>query len=140
MAYPAPVSLSEPDHNPAAPVDEGGECATRPVEDMIVQAEAAAAFLKALAHEGRLMILCFLSSGEKSVTELENLLGSRQAAVSQQLARLRLEGLVTCRREGKAIYYALGDTRAARTVALMYDMFCGQPLEQASEAPRRAVG
>lgn len=138
MAHPAPVSLTDADG--VAPTNEGGECAVRPVEDMIVQAEAAAAFLKALAHEGRLMILCFLSSGEKSVTELENLLGSRQAAVSQQLARLRLEGLVTCRREGKAIYYALGDARAARTVALMYDMFCGQPVETAAENPRRAVG
>lgn len=125
-------------------IDDGVDCSTRPVDDMIVQAEAAAAFLKALAHEGRLMILCFLSSGEKSVTELENLLGSRQAAVSQQLARLRLEGLVTCRREGKAIFYALGDERAARTVALMYEMFCGQPVElaarHAADAARRAAG
>ncbi|WP_417627958.1 ArsR/SmtB family transcription factor [Pararhodobacter aggregans] len=107
----------------------GGECASRPVDDMVEQAQAAAAFLKALAHEGRLLILCYLSSGEKSVTELEQLLGSRQAAVSQQLARLRLEGLVTCRREGKTIYYSLGDPRAARTIGLMYEMFCGQPVE-----------
>ena len=108
----------------------GGECALRPVDEMVEQAQAAAAFLKALAHEGRLLILCYLSSGEKSVTELEQLLGSRQAAVSQQLARLRLEGLVTCRRDGKTIYYSLGDQRAARTIGLMYDMFCGQPVEQ----------
>lgn len=105
-----------------------GECALRPVDDMVEQAQAAAAFLKALAHEGRLLILCYLSSGEKSVTELEQLLGSRQAAVSQQLARLRLEGLVTCRRDGKTIYYSLGDARAARTIALMYDMFCGRSM------------
>ena len=137
MAEGAPLSPIEADTDLA---ELGGECSVRPIDDMIVQAEAAAAFLKALAHEGRLMILCFLSSGEKSVTELENLLGSRQAAVSQQLARLRLEGLVTCRREGKAIYYSLGDARAARTVALMYDMFCGQPVETPAESPRRAVG
>ena len=73
------------------------------------------------------MIMCHLSSGEKSVTELENLLESRQAAVSQQLARLRLEGLVSCRREGKAIYYSLSDERAARVVALIYEMYCSQP-------------
>ncbi|WP_127105310.1 ArsR/SmtB family transcription factor [Pararhodobacter zhoushanensis] len=96
---------------------------------MVEQAQAAAAFLKALAHEGRLLILCYLSTGEKSVTELEQLLGSRQAAVSQQLARLRLEGLVVCRREGKTIYYALGDARAARTIGLMYDMFCSESAE-----------
>lgn len=92
--------------------------------DMTVQAQAASNFLKALAHEGRLMILCHLSTGEKTVTELEHLLASRQAAVSQQLARLRLEGIVSCRRDGKAIYYALHDPRAARVVSLMYDMFC----------------
>jgi len=96
---------------------------------MLEFAETAASFLKALSHEGRLMILCHLAAGEKSVGELENLLGVRQAAVSQQLARLRLEGLVTCRREGKTIYYSLGDPRAARTIGLMYDMFCGQPVE-----------
>lgn len=98
--------------------------ARRKADDMVDQAQAASNFLKALAHEGRLLILCYLSSGEKSVTELESLLGSRQAAVSQQLARLRLEGLVNSRREGKAIYYSLGDPKAERMVALVYDLFC----------------
>lgn len=78
---------------------------------MADQAEQVAGFLKALSHEGRLMILCHLAGGEKSVTELEELLGQRQAAVSQQLARLRLEGLVATRREGKAIYYMIQDPR-----------------------------
>ncbi len=95
-------------------------------DDMMEKAEAASGFLKALSHEGRLMILCHLSTGEKTVTELENLLSSRQAAVSQQLARLRLEGLVACRREGKAIYYSLADDRARRTIELVYDMFCNR--------------
>lgn len=89
-----------------------------------MRAEAAAQFLKALSHEGRLMILCHLASGEKSVTELERLLGQRQAAVSQQLARLRSEGLVTTRRNGKTIYYSIGDARAMQVVGLLYDMFC----------------
>lgn len=100
---------------------------------MVEQAQSAATFLKALAHEGRLMILCYLSSGEKSVTELEHLLGSRQAAVSQQLARLRLEGLVTCRREGKAIFYSLGDPRAQKTIGLMYEMFCSQAFSEVEQ-------
>jgi ArsR family transcriptional regulator len=91
---------------------------------MLRQATAAAAFLKALSHEGRLMILCHLSSGEKSVTELEQLLDSRQAAVSQQLARLRLEGLVATRRDGKAIFYSIQDPKVLRTINLVYDMFC----------------
>lgn len=102
-------------------------CARLDAEEMIGRAQDAANLLKALAHEGRLMIMCHLSSGEKSVTELENLLESRQAAVSQQLARLRLEGLVSCRREGKVIFYSLSDRRAARVVELIYEMYCSQP-------------
>ena len=111
-----------------SPPAEG--CATLSADQMMVQAAAAAAFLKALAHEGRLMILCHLQSGEKSVTELEHLLSSRQAAVSQQLARLRSEGLVHARRDGKAIYYSIRDPKAGAIMALVYDLFCGP------EAPR----
>ena len=92
--------------------------------DMMESATQAANLLKALAHPGRLMILCHLASDEKSVTEMEHLLGWRQAAVSQQLARLRLDGLVSPRREGKTIFYSLADPRAARIVALMYEMYC----------------
>ncbi len=111
------LDLPEPDADKAA-------CVTLTVSEMERQASLAAAFLKALSHEGRLMILCHLSSGEKSVTELENLLECRQAAVSQQLARLRQEGLVSCRRDGKVIYYAIHDPKAERMIALVYDMFC----------------
>lgn len=93
-------------------------------DEMLDRAEGAAQLLKALSHEGRLMILCHLASGEKSVTELEHLLDQRQAAVSQQLARLRSEGLVSARRDGKAIHYSLSDPRAMRIVELLYDMFC----------------
>lgn len=100
-------------------------CSDLPAEEMAVRAEEASQFLKALSHEGRLMILCHLSSGEKSVTELEQLLGARQAAVSQQLSRLRIEGLVTCRRDGKAVHYAISEPKVIRTMALVYDMFCG---------------
>jgi DNA-binding transcriptional ArsR family regulator len=84
-----------------------------------------------LAHEGRLMILCHLASGEKSVTELEELLKYRQAAVSQQLARLRLEGMVNYRRDGKAIYYSLNGKKSERILTLIYDMFC-EPKPSAS--------
>lgn len=94
------------------------------IERLMVNACDAANFLKAISHEGRLMILCHLSSGEKSVTELERLLSARQAAVSQQLSRLRLEGLVHPRREGKVIYYSLADKRAAKILDVVYDLFC----------------
>ena len=91
---------------------------------MMKSARDATAFMKAIAHEGRLMTLCYLSTGEKSVTELEALLSTRQAAVSQQLTRLRLEGLVDFRRDGKTIYYRLADDRARRMLELVYEMFC----------------
>ena len=86
-------------------------------------ADAAAALMKALSHEGRLLILCHLAAGEKSVGELEVLIGQRQAAVSQQLARLRLEGLVTTRRAGKAIYYAIRDPRTLGLLAYLPRLF-----------------
>ena len=91
---------------------------------MVNSAVEAAAFLKAVSHEGRLMILCHLASGEKSVTELEQLLSSRQAAVSQQLSRLRLEGMISPRRDGKTIYYSLTDCRARTLIDTVYQMFC----------------
>lgn len=94
------------------------------MDEMMENARQATNFMKALSHEGRLLILCHLASGEKSVTELEDLLAARQAAVSQQLARLRLEGLVNARRDGKAIYYTLSDDRARRMIEVVYDMFC----------------
>src|SRR5262244_767356 len=67
----------------------------------------ASEFLKALAHPTRLLILSILCEGERSVTELEQLLALRQPTVSQQLARLRADGLVNARRDGKTIYYSL---------------------------------
>lgn len=94
------------------------------LERMMENATNAANFLKALGHEGRLMILCHLATGEKSVTELEDLLAARQAAVSQQLSRLRLEGLVKPRRDGKAIYYSLTDDRPRQIMEIVYDLFC----------------
>ncbi len=94
------------------------------LDAIVGKATTASAFLKAISHEGRLMILCHLVSGEKSVTELEDLLSSRQAAVSQQLSRLRLEGLVVPRRDGKAIYYRLADDRPRKMLECVYDLFC----------------
>ncbi len=97
---------------------------TPEVDRMMTNARAASEFLKALAHENRLLLLCLLSARERSVTELENLLSMRQPAVSQQLARLRLDGLVEARREGKAIYYSVADEGTRQVIALLYDMFC----------------
>ncbi len=94
------------------------------LDRMMRKARNASDFLKALAHETRLLLLCYLAERERSVTELEEILSLRQPTVSQQLARLRLDGLVTTRREGKTIYYRIADERLHRVIALIYDMFC----------------
>lgn len=96
------------------------------IEKMTRNAQEASNFLKAISHEGRLMILCHLASGEKTVTELEELLSARQSAVSQQLSRLRLEGIVKPRRDGKVIYYSLTDHRSTQIMEVVYDLFCRQ--------------
>ncbi len=109
-------------HDPAT-----GSVADGAAESLVTaladHAEPAAALMKALSHEGRLLILCHLAAGEKSVSELESLIGQRQAAVSQQLARLRLEGLVTTRRAGKAIFYAIRDPRTVGLLACLPKLF-----------------
>ena len=96
-----------------------------PQLDKIMQnARRASDFLKALAHETRLLLLCLLSERERSVTELENLLSLRQPTVSQQLARLRLDGLVATRRDGKTIYYRINDDDIRRVISVVYEIFC----------------
>src|SRR6266850_4501029 len=94
------------------------------LDGMAAKAREAASFLKALAHESRLMILCLLCEGEKSVTELEHMLALRQPTVSQQLARLRTEGLVATRREGKTIYYRLACDETRVIIAAVHEVFC----------------
>lgn len=100
---------------------------TQDLERLVDNAKRASNFLKALAHEGRLMILCNLAEGEKSVSELEDILSLRQPTVSQQLARLRADGLVSTRRDGKAIYYSLASQEARVVIGAIYDVFCRKP-------------
>ena len=102
-----------------------GQAGAMTPEEMTGRVGDATALLKALAHDGRLMILCHLTTGERSVGELEALLHQRQPTVSQQLARLREDGLVTSRADGKARLYRIADPRAARVVELLYETFCG---------------
>jgi DNA-binding transcriptional ArsR family regulator len=94
------------------------------LEKMVRKAREASDFLKAMAHETRLLLLCYLSERERSVTELESVLSLRQPTVSQQLARLRFDGLVKTRREGKTIYYRIADEKLHRVIAVIYDIFC----------------
>jgi DNA-binding transcriptional ArsR family regulator len=94
------------------------------LRDMAADAERACDFLKALTNPSRLMILCQLADGEKSVSELEALMGLRQPTLSQQLARLREDQLVETRRDGKMIYYRLASDEARRVIELLYELFC----------------
>ncbi len=87
-------------------------------------AATACSLLKALAHEDRLILLCQLAEGERSVGELEELLDIRQPSLSQQLGVLRNEGLVTTRREGTRIYYALASREAIAVMHTLYEQFC----------------
>lgn len=96
-------------------------------KSLVALARRAADMLKALSHEGRLLILCLLADGERSVSEIEEAMGMPQAAVSQQLARLRLDGLVTCRRDGRSIYYSLASGDAAKLVSALHDMLKHPP-------------
>jgi ArsR family transcriptional regulator len=95
-----------------------------PQTGLATNAARAASFLKSLSHEGRLSILCHLCDGEKTVSEIETILGLRQATVSQLLARLREDGLVQTRRTGKLVHYSLADTRTKELITHLHQMFC----------------
>ena len=94
------------------------------LEALHARADEVALRLRLMGNPARLMILCHLGTGEKSVGALETLLSMRQAAVSQMLARLRDEGLVQTRREGKTIYYALKNQHTKEIIALLHRQFC----------------
>jgi len=86
--------------------------------------QAATELLKTLANSGRLMVLCHIVKQERTVNELEKLVGLGQSALSQHLSRLRYEEIVECRREGKIAYYSLKDERARRVLEELYSIYC----------------
>ncbi|MER2252899.1 metalloregulator ArsR/SmtB family transcription factor [Methylorubrum podarium] len=103
---------------------DGAASGSLDLELLLANARDASELLKALAHEARLVILCLLVEGERSVSELEQLLNLRQPAVSQQLARLRADDLVEARRDGKNIYYALARPEVREIIAALHRAFC----------------
>lgn len=100
----------------------------RSADDMSAHAADAATLMKALGNESRLMILCVLADDERSVGELNEIIPLSQSALSQQLARLRREGLVSTRRESQTIYYSLAEGPADQVIRLLHDLYCGNPL------------
>ncbi len=103
-------------------------------------AQAAAKLLKAISNPQRLLILCHLAEGEKSVGQLEAQMNIAQPRLSQQLARLRQDGLVRARRDSRTIYYTLGDRRAKQLIFHLYELFCAAGATElaASNATREA--
>ena len=91
---------------------------------MQAAADAASTLLRTIANENRLLLMCQLSQGEKSVGELEQILGIRQPTLSQQLGILRNKGLVATRREGKQIIYSVSDVRAMQVLVTLYELYC----------------
>jgi DNA-binding transcriptional ArsR family regulator len=123
--------VSRPAPNMAGKKTAKSPSSSREFALMAKRAKRASEFLKALSHESRLLILCVLCEGERSVTELEGLLSLRQSSVSQHLARLRLDGLVQTKRNGKAIHYSLANDAVRLILRTLYDVFCTSPKRNA---------
>lgn len=104
------------------------------VGKMRAAAEDATGLLRALANSDRLLLLCRLSQGERSVGDLEEELGIGQPTLSQQLAVLRDQELVDTRRDGKRIYYSVRDPQALELLEALYRLFC------APDTVRRTMG
>ncbi len=94
------------------------------VNDMLNAADQASTLLKALANRHRLIVICQLLEQERSVGELAALLKIRHSTVSQHLALLRKDGLVTARREGQTIWYSIGSAPARELVRTLYRVYC----------------
>lgn len=94
------------------------------LNQMASSANKASALMKTLGHKDRLMILCHLADGEKSVGHIAELLQIPQSPLSQHLSRMRKEGLVETRREAQTIFYSLKSGEAARIVEVLYELFC----------------
>lgn len=88
------------------------------------QAKKASSMLKLIAHKARLMILCNLVAGEKTAGELQQFSQLSQSAFSQHLAILRKQGLIKSRKEGLFVYYSLKDTKIAKILATLHDLYC----------------
>ncbi len=106
------------------------------IKELASNSEAAADLLKALANQHRLMILCELHKGERSVSALEAVVPLSQSALSQHLAKLREGGFVATRRESQTIYYSLADRRVVRLIGVLHELFCAPAGSQHRRTPK----
>lgn len=100
------------------------EAGTFDTDAMLAQAARASTLLSAMCNEKRLMILCQLIDGERTVTELTDLLSARQSTISQHLSLLRREGFVTARREGQTQFYSLAGDEARAILQTLQSLYC----------------
>lgn len=94
------------------------------MEQLETNASDAAALLKALSNESRLLILCNLVSGEKCVGELNDRIPLSQSALSQHLARLRKDQMVSIRKEAQTVYYRIASPEAEKIIEVLYNVYC----------------
>ncbi|WP_196138163.1 helix-turn-helix transcriptional regulator [Aliikangiella sp. G2MR2-5] len=105
-------------------MNEVQSCRQKSAEDLREHADSATKQLKALANVNRLMILCILSEGELSVSELNEMIDLSQSALSQHLSKLRADDLVNTRRESQTIYYSLKEGVAKNIINTLHDFYC----------------
>ncbi|MEK1887525.1 MAG: metalloregulator ArsR/SmtB family transcription factor [Phyllobacterium sp.] len=113
------------------------------LETLLEKAPEAAEFMRQFSNANRLMLLCHISEKERSVSDIQEGLGIKQPALSQQLAELRQSGLVKTRRESRTIYYSIADGRTKTVIDMLYEMFCEMPATpgpDASPALRASIG
>ena len=110
------------------------------IEQMQDNARRASRLLKALSNQHRLLILCRLSEGERSVGQLEGMIGLSQSALSQHLDRLRRDDLVKTRREAQTIFYSLVGEEATQIIDVLYSMFCATEQAEAKGSGLRVTG
>lgn len=108
------------------------------IDDLTKRSEEASALLTLISNPSRLRIMCELHNGERSVGELEKIIGLSQSALSQHLAKLRAGGTVTTRREAQTIFYSIADGRVAKLLAAMHDIFCAPETKSEARKSRRS--
>jgi len=94
------------------------------MDQMLGHAREVATLLKTIAHEVRLMALCLLVHGERSVSALNREIGVSQSVLSQHLAILRRENLVSTRRDAQVVYYSLANDNVVRIMEVLYRIYC----------------
>jgi DNA-binding transcriptional ArsR family regulator len=110
------------------------------LQDLAPKAAQAESFLKALANRHRLMILCELHKGERSVSALQQAINLSQSSLSQHLARLREDELVNTRRSSQTIFYSLANENVSRVIGLLYELYCAESCVPAeAEASRKTA-